>query len=196
MSETINAGGREARSAEPGHAPITVFCGCMFSGKTTELLRRLEHRSPQSTLVFKHVIDDRYELDAVVSHGGKSIPATRITAATEILDHVGNGIELVAVDEGHFFDSTLVEVTQELAGRGIAVIITLLDRDTWGRPFPLAERLCAVAEEPVVEYADCARCGARADRTQRLTPIVDLRMVGGPEHYEPRCQKCWTPPPG
>ena len=191
----MNAGGREARSTEAGDAPITVLCGCMFSGKTTELLRRLGHRPPQATVVFKHIIDDRYELDAVVTHGGKAVPAVRISMAREILDHVGKGVELVAVDEGHFFDSSLVQVSQELARRGIAVIITLLDRDSWGRPFPLAEQLCAVAGEPVVGYAVCGQCGAAADRTQRVTPIVDGRMVGGPEHYEPRCQKCWTPPP-
>ena len=177
------------------HGLLTVICGCMFSGKTTDLLRRLDGCSPGSLLAFKHVIDNRYRGDAIVSHGGKAFPAEAITHAGEMLGCLCGGIELVAVDEGHFFDESLVDASRRVIGRGISVIITSLDRDSWGRRFPVAEQLRAIADEPIVRHAVCARCGATADRTQRLTPIIDGNMVGGPESYEPRCQRCWAPPP-
>ena len=174
---------------------ITVIAGCMFSGKTTELFRRFAEFSPSSILVFKHVIDRRYRADAVVSHDGEAWPAIQIASADEIMDHIRPGIEVIAVDEAHFFDVSLVDVTRELAGRGISVITTSLDRDSWGHPFAVAEGLCAIADELIVKYAVCAKCGVVADRTQRFTPIIDGNMVGGPESYEARCQKCWVPPP-
>ena len=174
---------------------ITVIAGCMFSGKTTELLRRLSELPPLSILVFKHMIDQRYWADAVMSHDGETWPAIRIASAEEIMDHLRPGIEVVAVDEAHFFDVNLVDVTRGLADRGISVITTSLDRDSWGRPFAVAERLCAIADESVVKYAVCSGCGVVADRTQRFTPIIDGNMVGGPESYEARCRKCWVPPP-
>ena len=183
----------ETSSARRG--AITFICGCMFSEKTTELLRRLSHYSPGQSGVFKHVIDCRYRPDAIVSHAGKALPAIAIAAAPELLGHLSVGIEVVAIDEGHFFDLSLISVTCELAARGIDVVITSLDRDSWGRPFPLADKLRALADEPITKTATCSRCGAVADRTQRLTPIVDDNLVGGPESYQPRCRKCWAPPP-
>lgn len=187
----------QAISTDPAakRGTVTVICGCMFSGKTSELLRRLTHFSPSSTLVFKHVIDQRYQADAVVSHDGGARSAIQISSANTIGDHLRPGITVVAVDEAHFFDLDLVNVTRLLADRGYRVIITTLDRSSWGRVFPVAEQLYAMADEPVVLHAVCARCGAVADHTQRLTPIVDGNMVGGPESYEARCEKCWSPPP-
>lgn len=174
---------------------ITVIAGCMFSWKTTELLRRLSELPPLSTLVFKHMIDQRYRADTVMSHDGEARPAIRIASAEEIMDHLRPEIEVVAVDEAHFFDVNLVDVTRGLADRGISVITTSLDRDSWGRPFAVAERLWAIADESVVKYAVCSGCGVVADRTQRFTPIIDGNMVGGPESYEARCRRCWVPPP-
>ncbi|MGB2986493.1 MAG: thymidine kinase [Phycisphaerae bacterium] len=174
---------------------ITVICGCMFSGKTTELLRRLADVAPDSVLVVKHKIDRRYRVDAAVSHTGQSWPAVAVASAHEVSAHIRSGIEVTGIDEAHFFDAALVDVVQAAAARGIDVIVTSLDRDSWGRPFPVTERLCSIADEPIVKRAVCARCGCVGDRTQRLTPIIDGNMVGGPESYEPRCLKCWHPPP-
>ena len=101
----------------------------------------------------------------------------------------------MAVDEGHFFDLVLVDVARDLAAQGKDVIITALDRDSWGRPFTVADRLTALADEPVLRSTVCAGCGSTADRTQRLTPIIDGNMVGGPESYEARCRSCWVRPP-
>lgn len=195
MHDSTDANEYGAAPVNTKRGTISVLSGCMFSGKTTELLRRLERIPPRSILVFKHVIDTRYEPDAVVSHGGKAVAAIRISSATEIADHVSDGVEMVAVDEGHFFDGGLVVVARDLASRGRNVIITLLDQDSWGRPFLVAERLCEIADEAAVLRAACAKCGAIADHTQRRTPIVDGNLVGGPESYEPRCRICWTAPP-
>jgi len=146
-------------------------------------------------LAFKHVIDDRYERNAIVTHSGKAFPGVAVPDARALWERVRGDVEVVAVDEGHFFDEALVEVSRALVKRGISMIATSLDRDSWGRPFPVAEQLAAAADETVLEYAACARCDAKADRTQRLTPIIGGNMVGGSESYEPRCEKCWTPPP-
>lgn len=173
---------------------VTVIYGCMFSGKTTELLRRLEEYPSGKALAFKHAIDTRYSASAIVSHGGKASPAFVVKNADEIERSVSGDIGMVAVDEAHFFDGSLADVVARLAGRGIDTVLTSLQPDSWGRPFPVVDRLLAIADEPILTTATCARCGGVADRTQRLTPIVDGNMVVEPSNYEPRCRKCWCPP--
>ena len=195
MQRSTNCGEPGTGAANTRSGTITVLSGCMFSGKTTELLRRLDQLPQGSALVFKHIIDNRYDPDAVVSHAGKAIAAVRISSAAEIPAHVHDGITTVAVDEGHFFDGGLVDVAQALAARGVNVIVTSLDMDSWGRSFPVIEQLRKVSDDDDVLQTTCARCGARADHTQRRTPIVDGDLVGGPESYEARCQRCWIPPP-
>lgn len=174
---------------------VTMIHGCMFSGKTTELLRRLEAYPSGKALAFKHAVDTRYSASAIVSHGGKATPAIVVRNADEIERHVTEDIEMVAIDEAHFFDESLADVVARLAGRRIDIVLTSLQPDSWGRPFPVVERLRAIAGEPILTTATCARCGAEADRTQRLTPIINGNMVVEPDHYEPRCRKCWRPPP-
>lgn len=183
---------------EPGivtRGAVTVFTGCMFSGKTTELLRRIDRLDNQTVVTFKHAVDDRYREDAVVTHGGKAVPAIAVRSSGELSQRVPESAVAVAIDEGHFFDEELVVVAQDLLRRGVDVLVTLLDRDSWGRVFPMVKRLHAVAHEMVMLHANCARCERPASRTQRLTPIIDGQMVGGPESYEPRCTECWRPPP-
>ena len=182
------------RRREEQRGRITLICGCMFSGKTTELLQRLAGCPNHSFAVFKNIIDDRYEREAVVSHPGGSVPATKIGSASEIYTLIDASIRTVAVDEGHFFNHTLIEVAQDLAKQGLTVLITALDRDSWGSPFAVIQQLRFVADETVVKHALCARCKAPADHTQRTTPIINGRMVGGAEAYEPRCAACWHPP--
>lgn len=174
---------------------ITFLAGCMFSGKTTELLRRLAAYPPGSSVVFKHVIDLRYCADAVVSHDGKRWPALPITSADEILPRVELGIQMVAIEEAHFFDDRVIEVAQKLADCRVNVILTALDFDSWGRPIAIAQRLLDLADEPIIKQTVCARCGGIGSRSQRLTPIINGNMVGGPESYEPRCEACLQPPP-
>ena len=178
----------------PPRGTITLITGCMFSGKTTALLRLLDAYSPEACVTAKHVVDGRYATEFVVSHGGLSRPAAVIRSASELIGHTDGGTRIVGVDEAHFFDRELANAADALAGRGVQVVLTALNRDSWGEPFEIVQALGSLADEVVRKVAQCGGCGAAADRTQRLTPIIDGNMVGGAESYQPRCQACWFPP--
>ena len=182
-------------SAKTSNGRLSVLCGCMFAGKTTELIRRASRLDPGKVAIFKHAIDDRYAPDAVVSHAGKALRAVPVQNGAELVTVAARTeARLAAIDEGHFFDATVIMAVDALRSRGVDVLLATLDRDSWGRPFPVVDRLRAVADEVIVLYATCARCGGQADRTQRLTPIQGECLVGGPESYEPRCARCWHAP--
>jgi len=166
----------------------------MFSGKTTELLRRIAARPAGEVLAVKHEIDTRFAQGAIVSHAGKALPAVSVALAGEIIRLVAPRTTLIAIDEAHFFDAGLVDVASQLRDRRLDVAIASLEPDSWARAFPINERLRGVADECIICRAICARCGAVADRTQRLTAIVGGQMVVDPSNYEPRCVKCWRPP--
>lgn len=172
----------------------SLIIGCMFSGKTTELIRRVKGYPAEGVLAIKHAVDTRFGRDAIISHAGKSLSATPVRCAHDILNLVNEQTRVVAVDEGHFFDSELVDVVAELNERTVNVVMTSLEPDSWGRPFPINESLRQRASVCVLKTANCARCGDVADRTQRLTPIVAGNMVVDPSQYEPRCRSCWRAP--
>jgi thymidine kinase len=174
---------------------LTIIIGCMFSGKTTELLGLLSAYPSSSVLAFKHVSDRRYRSDAIVSHAGLARKAVPIASARELLELATGENRIVGIDEVHFFDKQIVDAVRTLMERGCDVLATALDRDSWGRSFPVVDRLVALANTPVTKVAVCAQCGATADHTQRTTPIVGGDMVGGAESFEPRCAACWHPPP-
>ncbi|UCF35152.1 MAG: hypothetical protein JSV78_07570 [Phycisphaerales bacterium] len=183
-------------SAAPARrGTTTLIAGCMFAGKTSELLDRLRCYPSNRRIAFKHVIDNRYRTDAIVSHDGDHLPAVTVTDAGQIPGKVVDGIEIAAIEEAHFFGTPLLNAIEALTARGVNVLVTGLELDTWGRPFPVMQRLAERADERTVKRPVCARCGAPADHSQRLTPIVDGRLVGGSESYEPRCANCWHPPP-
>ncbi len=173
---------------------ITTLYGCMFSGKTTELLRRLDEYPPGEAAAFKHAVDTRYSASRIVSHRGKGRPAIVVRSAEEIAGRIDSRTRIAAIDEAHFFDDGLVEVVGRLARRGVDVVLTSLHPDSWGRPFSVTSGLLGIAAEAELCLASCARCAAPADRTQRLTPILNGRMVVEPSNYESRCQRCWVPP--
>jgi len=179
----------------PAQGTITLITGCMFAGKTQLVLSMLRRVPESKRMAFKHVIDDRYQIDAIVSHNGDRLSAMRIASPAELIDHAHAGIDLIAIEEAHFFDSAIVDAARTLAWRGVDVILTGLDFDTWGTPIPIIEKLSTIADRRIVRQATCARCGAVADRTHRLTPIIDGNLIGGSESFEPRCQSCWSPPP-
>ena len=167
----------------------------MFAGKTTELLRRLRAESASAIAVFKHNKDRRYSLANIATHDGDAAPAMCVAKAHDILEHVGQATEVVAIDEGHFYDSELPNVCKQLAERGKRVIVTTLDADMWGLPFATIERLKQLAGEVCLKTAVCAVCGRPATHTHRLTPIRQRNLVGGGGDFEPRCRTCWSPPP-
>ena len=175
---------------------LEVICGSMFSGKSEELIRRLRRAQygKLSVAVFKPMIDNRYADDSVVSHNGTSIIAHPIKKAEEIFQRIDDSTDVVGIDEVQFFDEQIISITDELANRGIRVIVAGLDTDFRGVPFGPMPKLIAMSEAVTKLNAICPICGSPASRTQRLIngkpasfddPII---MVGASESYEPRCR--------
>lgn len=171
---------------------IEIICGPMFSGKTEELIRRLRRAlyAKQKVQVFKPRIDNRYDEIAIVSHTQQQLTATPVTHAKEIGDAVLAQTEVVAIDEGQFFDRSLVDLTQKLAGEGKRVIIAGLDMDFMAMPFEPMPELMAVAEFVTKTLAICVVCGNPAGRSQRLTRQSRRVVVGADQAYEARCRRC------
>lgn len=174
---------------------IEVITGCMFSGKSEELIRRLRRAiiARQRVQVFKPMVDERYSATQVVSHSRWRLQAERVHKAEEILQQLDPRTEVVGIDEAQFFDEALVRVCQHLANLGKRVIVAGLDMDFRGQPFGPMPQLLAIAEEVEKMHAICARCGAPASYTQRLTQDQEQVVVGAGETYEARCRRCFDP---
>jgi len=176
---------------------IEVICGSMFSGKSEELIRRLRRAqiAKQRVQIFKPKLDDRYAEDHIVSHSEMKIKSQLVTNAHEIMDQLEDRTQVIGVDEGQFFDLELVGVCNRLADSGKRVIVAGLDQDFRGRPFDPMPQLLAIAEYITKTLAICVRCGAPANRTQRLVESSDRLLVGAGGAYEARCRLCFEPPP-
>jgi thymidine kinase len=174
---------------------IEVVCGCMFSGKTEELIRRARRAeiAKQRVAIFKPRIDNRYSAQHIVSHSEQSLTSTVVDDAAEILGLCGDA-QVIGVDEGQFFKSNLVEVCETLANQGKRVIVAGLDQDYRGKPFEPMPQLLAIAEYITKTLAICVVCGNPADRTQRKTLSADRVLVGAKDIYEARCRHCFEPP--
>lgn len=174
---------------------IEVICGCMFSGKTEELIRRIRRAqiARQRVAIFKPKIDTRYSAEHIVSHSEQSVVADVVEDATEILEKAVNAT-VVGIDEGQFFRPNLVDVCELLANKGKRVIVAGLDQDYRGKPFEPMPQLLAVAEYITKTLAICVICGNPADRTQRKIQQQDRVLVGAKDIYEARCRKCFEPP--
>jgi thymidine kinase len=179
--------------ARPGSGWVEVVTGSMFSGKSEELIRRVRRAqiARQRVQLFKPRVDDRYAEDEIVSHSDMKMPSQTVATAREILDLLDDRTEVVAVDEAQFFDASLVGVVDGLANRGLRVIVAGLDQDYTGRPFDPMPQLMAVAEYVDKILAICMRCGAPANRSQRLVESRDVVVVGGSKQYEARCRRCF-----
>lgn len=174
---------------------IEVVCGCMFSGKTEELIRRARRAeiAKQKVAIFKPRIDNRYSAQHIVSHSEQSLTSTVVDDASEILT-LCRDAQVVGVDEGQFFKANLVDVCETLANQGRRVIVAGLDQDYRGKPFEPMPQLLAVAEYITKTLAICVVCGNPADRTQRKTHSADRVLVGAKDIYEARCRHCFEPP--
>jgi thymidine kinase len=174
---------------------IEVITGSMFSGKSEELIRRLRRAqiARQAVQVFKPCLDNRYDTGEIVSHSDMKLPSEPVSSAGEILARTRAETEVVGIDEGQFFDPSLVEVAGALADRGIRVIVAGLDQDYLGRPFEPMPQLIAVAEYVDKMLAICVRCGAPANRSPRISGGTDRVVVGGAHEYEARCRRCFKP---
>lgn len=174
---------------------IEVIVGGMFSGKTEELIRRLRRAeyARQKIQVFKPQIDNRYSIDQVTSHDQSQIHSLPIQNSEEILKHLKADTQVVGIDEGQFFDQGLVEVAQQLAERGLRVIIAGLDTDWQAKPFEPMPTLMAIAESVTKQHAVCVVCGLSASRTQRTAQIEGQVVVGAHDVYEARCREHFKP---
>lgn len=174
---------------------IEVVTGCMFSGKTEELIRRLRRAqiARQNVIIFKPRIDTRYSADHIVSHDEQSLPSRIIDNPTEI-NELSRNAQVIGIDEGQFFSKDLVTVCEQLAGAGKRVIVAGLDQDYKGKPFGPMPDLLAVAEYITKTLAICVVCGNPADRSQRITKQQELVVVGARDLYEARCRHCFQPP--
>ena len=171
---------------------IEVICGSMFSGKTEELIRRLRRAefAKQTILLVKPGIDDRYATEAVVSHQGQSWEAKRVAEAKEIREE-WNGQQIVAIDEAQFFDAALVQVCNDLANKGVRVIVAGLDMDFMGLPFGPMPQLMAIAEEVSKVHAVCVHCGKLAQFSHRTVAQTQQVLVWAVEKYQPLCRSCY-----
>ena len=164
----------------------------MFSGKTEELIRRMKRAkfAKQKVEIFKPSIDTRYSDEDVVSHDQNSIHSTPIESSGSLL-LLASDIDVVGIDEAQFFDNGLVEVCNELANRGIRVIVAGLDMDFKGIPFGPIPALCAIADEVTKVHAICVRCGALAYVSHRLISNDRRVLLGEKDEYEPLCRECY-----
>ncbi len=180
---------------------IEVIVGCMSSGKSEELIRRLRRATiaRQGTVVFKPARDVRTDKVTIASRDGKTHGAVTVSRAADIPALVDDGRCVVGIDEAQFFDAGIVAVANALVDRGIRVIIAGLDTDFRGEPFGVVPHLMAVADSVTKLQAVCVRCGKPAIRSQLLVtpPSGDLSspdFVGGDEKYEARCRDCHEVP--
>lgn len=174
---------------------IEVICGPMFSGKSEELMRRLRRAriARKRVQVFKPVIDDRYSVDEIVSHGDIRMKSEVVSGAADILKTLDWRTQVVGIDEANFMGKELIDVANQLADSGKQVILAGLDTDYMGRPFTPIPELLAHAESITKTLAICVRCGNPAKHTQRLVESDDLIVVGAMGLYEARCRRCFEP---
>jgi thymidine kinase len=170
---------------------IEVITGCMFSGKTEELIRRLKRAqiAKQTVRIFKPKIDTRFSETAIVSHNEQQLPSILIDDVIEIYTH-SKDAQVIGIDEAQFFSNELVNICNKLANEGKRVIIAGLDQDYKGIPFEPMPQLLAIAEYITKSLAICVECGNPADRTQRKTHSSERVIVGASDIYEARCRKC------
>lgn len=180
----------------PGY--VEVISGCMFAGKTEELIRRINVLmfAKKNIKVFKPAIDNRYSESKIVSHAGSSAESIVVKDSKDILKYIDDTVDVIAIDEVQFFDQDIIAITEHLAKLGKRVMVAGLDTDFRGEPFGVMPKLITTAEFVTKLTAVCTICGAPATRTQRLVngkpasyfdPII---LVGAAESYEARCRHC------
>jgi len=159
------------REAINNYGWIELVCGCMFSGKTEELIRRMKRAqiARQKIQVFKPILDNRYGIEFVASHNSVKIQSMPVHRARDIIVHLDDSTRVVGIDEAQFFDEEITEVVERLAKRGLRVVVAGLDMDYKAEPFGPMPHLMAIAESVTKLSAICVVCGGQASRTQRVS---------------------------
>ena len=183
------------KSRQNGAGWVEVIVGSMFSGKSEELIRRLNRASiaRQKVQVFKPRIDARYSREEIASHSGRKHLSEPVSTAAEMLQQIRPDTQVIGIDEGQFFDAGIVDAVNELANSGRRVIVAGLDQDYTGKPFEPMPQLLCIAEYITKIHAICVRCGAAANYTQRTVESEERVEVGAGDKYEARCRQCFVP---
>lgn len=171
---------------------IEVICGSMFSGKTEELIRRLKRVKIANlqAIIFKPEMDVRFHEKQIISHDENSIVSTPVRDSRSILE-LAREVDVVGIDEAQFFDDYLPDVCDQLALKGMRVIVAGLDMDYTGKPFGQIPHLLAKADFITKLHAICVRCGNIANYSYRKTDQESQIVLGEKDVYEPRCRKCF-----
>jgi thymidine kinase len=179
-------------TSQQQHGWIEIISGCMFSGKTEELIRRINRAkiAKQEVAIFKPSLDHRYHSKHVISHNANAVYSTPVDSAHEILEKIGTA-SVVGIDEIQFFEENIVDVCVTLANNGVRVIGAGLDMDYRGLPFGAMPQLMAVAEFVTKIHAICVKCGNVANFSYRLVPSEEQVLLGETDAYEARCRKCF-----
>ena len=174
---------------------IEVICGSMFSGKTEELIRRLKRVkiANQRVAIFKPALDTRYDKQQIVSHDTNAVDSKPVEHARQILEQAGEAV-VIGIDEAQFFDHDLPDVCEELAKKGIRVIVAGLDMDYLGKPFGQMPNLLAKADFVTKLHAICMQCGHLANYSFRKIANDQQVVLGAKDSYEPRCRSCYDKP--
>lgn len=174
---------------------IEVIAGSMFSGKSEELIRRLNRAriARQRVQVFKPGIDVRFSKEEIASHSGQTHISVPVTSAAEMMSQIADDTEVVGIDEAQFFDMAIIEAVNVLAESGKRVIIAGLDQDYTGKPFEPMPQLLAIAEFITKTHAICVKCGSTANYSQRTVESDERVEVGAADKYEARCRRCFVP---
>jgi len=172
---------------------VEVICGSMFSGKTEELIRRLKRVKIANFKVeiFKPAIDVRYDEVKIVSHDANAIQSTPVESSQTIL-LLAQDVDVVGIDEAQFFDAEITNVCEQLALKGIRVIVAGLDMDYQGKPFGQMPNLLAIADYITKLHAICVKCGNIANISYRKTSQEGQVLLGEKDVYEPRCRHCYN----
>jgi thymidine kinase len=172
---------------------IEVICGSMFSGKTEELIRRLKRAmiANLKVQIFKPAMDVRFDKAKIISHDTNSILSTPIDHSSQILE-LAQDVDVVALDEAQFFDDGVIDICDQLAVKGIRVIVAGLDMDYLGKPFGPMPNLMAKADYVTKLHAICVQCGHIANYSYRKSSNQDKVMLGEKDVYEPRCRRCYV----
>lgn len=172
---------------------IEVICGSMFSGKTEELIRRLNRAkiARQQVEIFKPAFDKRYHAEDIVSHNDNSIRSTPVQTPSEILLLAGS-CDVVGLDEAQFFDQSILDVCNTLANSGKRVIVAGLDMDYEAKPFGCMPQLMSIAEYVTKVHAICVVCGEVASHSFRTSPSRERVLLGETDAYEARCRRCFN----
>jgi thymidine kinase len=172
---------------------IEVICGSMFSGKTEELIRRLKRAriANQKVATYKPAADVRYSEESVVSHDENVVDSTPVKSSIEILKDLTE-YKVIGIDEAQFFDDKLPRVCEQLALKGIRVIVAGLDMDFRGKPFGPMPEILSIAEYVTKVHAICPHCGSLATHSYRLTQDESTVLLGEKDKYEPRCRICYS----